>query len=122
MGQERDWFEEGIELFNAGRFFECHEAWEEVWKRADGDARRFYQGLIQFAVAILHVQRGNREGAMSVHRKACRNLARLPDDYLGVALGRLRGDVDSFMSAEAGAKPAPSSQPPRLFRSRSSPR
>jgi uncharacterized protein len=122
MGQERDWFEEGIELFNAGRFFECHEAWEVVWKRADGDARRFYQGLIQFAVAILHVQRGNREGAMSVYQKACRNLAGLPDYYLGVALGRLRDDVDAFISAEAGAKPAPSSQLPRLFRSRSSPR
>ncbi len=118
MGQERDWFEEGIELFNAGRFFECHEAWEEVWKRADGDTRRFYQGLIQFAVALLHAQRGNREGAASVYAKACRNLAKLPDDFMGVALGRLRDDVAAFMNAETGGKLARSNPPPQLMRSR----
>jgi uncharacterized protein len=119
MAQERDWFEEGIDLFNAGRFFECHEAWEEVWKRADGDARRFYQSLIQFAAAILHTQRGNREGAASVYAKACRNLAHLPDDYMGVALGKLRGDVAAFMDAQSGGKSSTPLRPPRLMRLRS---
>jgi predicted metal-dependent hydrolase len=115
MTQERNWFDEGIKLFNAGRFFECHEAWEEVWKCADGDDRRFYQGLIQFAVAILHAQHGNRDGAASVYAKACRNLARLPDNYMGIALGRLRREVAAFMSADSGRKSSP---PPRLMRSR----
>jgi uncharacterized protein len=118
MAQEHGGFEKGIQLFNAGRFFECHEAWEEVWKRADGDARRFYQGLIQFAVAILHAQRGNRKGAKSVYAKACRNLARLPDDYMGVAVARLRDDVAAYVNAEAGGKPARSKSPPRLIRTR----
>jgi predicted metal-dependent hydrolase len=119
MDSERDWFEAGIELFNAGRFFECHEAWEEVWKRADGDARRFYQGLIQFAVAILHAQRGNREGAKSVYAKACRNLAQLPDEYMGVALGRLRRDLAGFMDAQSGGEASrPKPPPPQLMRSR----
>ena len=61
-----DFFENGIDLFNEGRFFECHEAWEEVWKRSDGEQKLFYQGLIQAAVAILHAQRGNLQGARSM--------------------------------------------------------
>jgi uncharacterized protein len=119
VAAQRDWFEKGIELFNAGRFFECHEAWEEVWKRAGGDAKRFYQGLIQIAVAILHAQRGNREGAASVYAKADRNLARFPDDYMGVALGRLRGDLAAFMNAEPGADSSRRKRAPQLMRSRS---
>jgi predicted metal-dependent hydrolase len=116
MARERDWFQEGIELFNAGRYFECHEAWEEVWKRAHGDAKRFYQGLIQLAVAILHLQRGNRQGAASVYAKACRNLASLPDECMGVALASLSRDVAAFMGEAGGAK---SPHPPHLRRSRS---
>jgi len=56
-----DVYQQGIDLFNEGRFFECHEAWEEIWKRSDGEVKLFYQGLIQAAVAILHAQRGNLE-------------------------------------------------------------
>jgi predicted metal-dependent hydrolase len=117
MARERDWFQAGIELFNAGRYFECHEAWEEVWKHADGDAKRFYQGLIQLAVAILHVQRGNRHGAASVYAKACRNLASLPDEYMGVALENLRRDAAAFMDEAGGGK---SPHPPHLGRTCSS--
>ena len=62
-GSSNDHFQEGIELFNNGRFFECHEVWELVWNRADGAEKTSIQGLIQAAVAILHLQRGNREGA-----------------------------------------------------------
>jgi predicted metal-dependent hydrolase len=101
--RNRNWFEEGIALFNQGRFFECHEAWEQVWKRAAGEERRFYQGLIQIAVAILHRQRGNSEGAASVYAKALCNLAGLPDDYMGIALGALRRDVAAFMKERGGA-------------------
>ena len=50
-------FQDGIDLFNAGRFFECHEAWEQAWLRSAGADKLFYQGMIQAAAAILHAQR-----------------------------------------------------------------
>ena len=71
-------FEEGIDLFNEGKFFECHEAWEEVWKRSSGEEKLFYQGIIQAAVAILHAQRGNLTGAASLYGKASAKLDHLP--------------------------------------------
>src|SRR5258706_176748 len=79
-------FERGLELFNRGEYFACHEVWEEIWLRSDGDEKLFYQGLIQAAVAILHAERGNLRGAYSTWRKAIAKLDALPANYLGIAL------------------------------------
>jgi predicted metal-dependent hydrolase len=54
---------QGIEYFNACEFFESHEAWEEVWTEYQGPSRKFYQGLIQAAVALHHFGNGNIRGA-----------------------------------------------------------
>jgi predicted metal-dependent hydrolase len=50
-------------LFNCGRFFDCHEALEEVWLELSGERKKFLQGLIQAAVALHHLRNGNRVGA-----------------------------------------------------------
>jgi predicted metal-dependent hydrolase len=42
-------FEQGRVLFNAGRHFEAHEAWEEAWRGESGATRLLLQGLIQIA-------------------------------------------------------------------------
>jgi predicted metal-dependent hydrolase len=44
-----DLFERGRLLFNAGRFFEAHEAWEGAWRAESGTVRLLLQGLIQVA-------------------------------------------------------------------------
>ena len=56
----------GIELFNVCDFFEAHEAWEELWAEQFGPSRKFYQGLIQAAVALHHFGNGNIRGAKKV--------------------------------------------------------
>jgi predicted metal-dependent hydrolase len=112
----RDWFEEGWALFNEGRFFECHEAWEEVWKRSDGDEKLFYQGLIQAAVAILHAQRGNLQGARSILEKSLAKLDAMPAEHMGIALGELRDGVTQFVAAAARGDGRPLPKPPRLRR------
>jgi predicted metal-dependent hydrolase len=93
-----EFFQQGIDLFNEGKFFECHEAWEEVWKRSDGDAKLFYQGIIQAAVAILHAQRGNLTGAESLYSKASAKLDHLPSEHMGLALGDLRDALKDFFA------------------------
>ena len=100
---------EGIELFNMGRFFDCHEVWEEVWKRASGAEKLFYQGMIQAAVAILHAQRGNPRGARSTWDKARAKLEPLPAEHMGIALDELRAVVDAFIKAanDGGSSPLP---------------
>ena len=58
--------ERGIALFNAGRFWEAHEAWEAVWKAAkevDPDLAAFSQGLIWCAAAWVKRRAGEPKGA-----------------------------------------------------------
>jgi uncharacterized protein len=116
LKDQSDFYELGIDLFNQGRFFECHEAWEEVWKRADGEPKLFYQGLIQAAVAILHAQRGNLEGARSLYEKASAKLEAIPDEHMGLAIAELRTALAEFIeiAIDTNARPLPA--PPRLRR------
>jgi predicted metal-dependent hydrolase len=95
----RDHFKDGVDLFNAGRFFECHEAWEQVWLRSPEPEKTTIQGLIQAAVAILHMERGNRAGAASLGAKAMEKLARAPADFGGIDMDHLRGTLERFFAA-----------------------
>lgn len=61
----------GIEYFNVCDFFEAHETWEELWTEYRGPQRKFYQGLIQAAVALHHFGNGNIRGAKKVYLTSC---------------------------------------------------
>ena len=48
----------GIEEFNRGEFFGCHETLEELWMAEAGSIRELYQGILQIGVAFYHLQAG----------------------------------------------------------------
>jgi predicted metal-dependent hydrolase len=54
---------EGIDLFNAGEFFECHEVLEDIWKAETDSVRYLYQGILQIGVGLHHLRNGNYRGA-----------------------------------------------------------
>jgi hypothetical protein len=58
---------EGIEHFNVCDFYESHEVWEALWADYQGPSRKFYQGLIQAAVALHHFGNGNIRGARKLY-------------------------------------------------------
>lgn len=60
---ETDLIRRGVDLFNRGEFFECHEVLEQVWLQAREPRKLFLQGLIQLAVGSYHLRRGNLVGA-----------------------------------------------------------
>lgn len=64
----------GVALFNAARYWHAHEAWEEVWLAAEPAEKPFFQGLIQVAAGLLHLQRRNARGARN---KLAEGLAKL---------------------------------------------
>jgi hypothetical protein len=53
-------------LFDAGLFFEVHEALEPHWREARGDTREALRGLIQIAVGYHHWAHGNPRGARAL--------------------------------------------------------
>jgi len=82
----------GIERFNRQSYFESHEVWETLWINEAGSARLFYKGLIQAAVALHHLTRGNAHGARKLLIGSQRYLGRYRPCYLGL-------DVDRFLAA-----------------------
>ena len=59
-----------VELFNAGQYWESHEAIEALWKVTAGPQRLLYQGLIQAAGAMVHWTRHNNHGIRVLGAKA----------------------------------------------------
>jgi predicted metal-dependent hydrolase len=86
-------FEEGIKFFNAGRYFEAHEVWEDLWRQTQGPLRLFYQGLIQAAVGLHHLNQGNWNGAQGQLRKSLSKLEAYPTEYSGIHNDRLIADI-----------------------------
>ena len=57
----------GVERFNRGEFYRCHDAFEEVWQTKTGQERDYYQGLIQIAVALFKIkEEKNWRGAVAL--------------------------------------------------------
>jgi predicted metal-dependent hydrolase len=85
--QDRIDFSEGVKRFNDGRFWDAHEAWEEVWRRHTEDSRLFVQGLIQ-AAAGLHAlfEKRNLAGGLRNLAKGIPRLALFEPEFLGVAV------------------------------------
>jgi uncharacterized protein len=77
-------FVRGVAEFNAGRFFEAHDVWEELWRETSGESRIFYQGLIQSAVGLYHLTTGNHRGACSQLRKSLAKLEHYLPAYHGI--------------------------------------
>jgi predicted metal-dependent hydrolase len=82
----REQFLRGIEEFNQGMFFECHDTLEEIWMEAIGSDRLFLQGLIQVSVGFYHASNGNFKGAESQLRKGIAKLESYQSGYCGVEL------------------------------------
>lgn len=82
-------YETGIRHFNAGRYFEAHEVWEEAWRAAPAAERRFFQALIQAAVAVYHWNRGNSTGAARLYRSGRRYMDPYRPHHRGL-------DVEAF--------------------------
>ena len=74
----------GILFFNQRDFFEAHEVWEDVWTESSGPERRFYQGLIQAAVALHHFRNGNVRGATKLYRTGRAYMEPLDERFYGL--------------------------------------
>lgn len=85
-------FLKGIDEFNQGMFFECHETLEEIWLEEHGEERRFYQGIIQIAAGYFKWEQGVPAGAIKLWHSGLEKIEPYGPVYLGL-------DVESFVAA-----------------------
>lgn len=90
---------EGLRLFNAGNYFEAHEALEDAWNAEKGKVSELYRGILQIAVVYLHITRQNYNGAVKVYRRSQKWLKDWPEICRGIEVGRLRRDAEAVIHA-----------------------
>lgn len=97
---------QGVLLFNAGLYFECHELLEGAWKRTAGPEKNFLHGLVQLAAAFYHYEKPNPHGIRTLLGKAFPRLEQYPSPYLGIDLSGLRRSLSrwrEFLAADKAA-------------------
>ena len=55
--------QEAIDLFNNQKWYEAHDAFEDIWNDLVGDERQIVQGILQVSVSQFHLNKGNLNGA-----------------------------------------------------------
>src|SRR5262245_26927001 len=62
----------GVDLFNAGYYWEAHTRWERLWtvEKSSSETRRFLQSIIQTAAACLKARQERKAGARKLLDKA----------------------------------------------------
>ena len=79
-------FEIGMKLFNSCQWYKSHDVFEEIWHETGGAERQLLQGILQVAVAQVHLENNNINGATILYGEALGRLKRFQ-------LGDLRLDI-----------------------------
>jgi hypothetical protein len=99
-------FRRGVALFSGVRYWHAHEAWETLWRAAPDEERDFYQGLIQVAAGLLHLQRRNMRGARNKLREGVDRLRSFLPAHRGIFVNELVGRAERILEdLDAGVLP-----------------
>ena len=91
--------QEFIGQFNEKEFFDAHETLEALWIETVGEEKDFYKGLIQCAVAFVHLERGNFKGARKLYKTATAYLHAYLPEHQGIQTERLLEEMEEFFTS-----------------------
>ncbi len=98
--------DEGLTLFEEGKYFLAHEIWEEEWVEASGNERDFLQGIIHVTIAMHHASSGNARGSVLQANKALKRLESYPPVFRDVSVENARQCAQSIIEKEGKLPPA----------------
>ena len=92
-------FEKALKLFNSKEWYPAHDAFEELWHETNGPERNTIQGILQIAVAQVHLESGNKNGATILFGEAYGRLNRLGSPDLGLDIEKLSECIKQRLNA-----------------------
>ena len=99
-------FTAGVRLFNMGKWYEAHDIFEDLWHETLEPERRSLQGILQAAVAQLHLESGNQRGAMILYGESLGRLRTPGAPDLGLDIEALCSNVERRLRAlQIGSNP-----------------
>lgn len=92
-----DEFWQGIDQFNQGEFYACHDTLEAIWIEAPVVDKKFYQGILQIAVGLYHLGNHNWRGAVILMGEGLNRLREYQPEYGGVDVGQFIEDASELL-------------------------
>jgi predicted metal-dependent hydrolase len=87
----------GLALFNEERYWESHEALEAAWRQANGAEKEILQGIILAAAALVHLQKNEKDVALSVMKRAYDKLAQYQGKRFGINISNLKETIHEML-------------------------
>ncbi len=78
-----EWLQ-GINEFNTGEYYACHDTLEALWMDSVDPDKKFYQGVLQIAVACYHLHNRNWRGAVTLLGEGIGRLPYYQPVYAGI--------------------------------------
>ncbi|BAU15019.1 hypothetical protein LEP3755_55750 [Leptolyngbya sp. NIES-3755] len=91
-------FWQGVDQFNQGEFYACHDTLEAIWIEAPVFDKKFYQGILQIAVGLYHLGNHNWRGAVILMGEGLNRLSDYQPDYGGINVEQLIDETSEFLS------------------------
>ena len=91
-------FWQGVEQFQQGEFYACHDTLEALWMEAQEPDKTFLQGILQIAVACYHLGNQNWRGAVILLGEGSRRLQSYQPEYSGLDIEHLVETSVEFLS------------------------
>ncbi|MDF0552901.1 DUF309 domain-containing protein [Kamptonema sp. UHCC 0994] len=98
-------FWQGVQQFNDREFYACHDTLEALWMEASEPQKRFYQGILQIAVALYHLGNRNWRGAVILLGEGINRLNYYQPTYAEINVEDLIGHSAKLLSALQQAGP-----------------
>jgi len=89
--------EEGIRLYNEGKYFVAHEAFENAWNAEPHPDRRLYQGILQAGIAFMHARNHYPKGVFSMFERCRVWLWPWPNHCRTIDVGQLKTDLQAMV-------------------------
>jgi uncharacterized protein len=80
---------QGIAEFNRQEYYACHDTLEALWMDSIDPDKKFYQGVLQIAVACHHLQNHNLKGAAILLGEGMGRLRYYQPVYAGIDVSQL---------------------------------
>ncbi len=91
-----EWLQ-GISEFNAREYYACHDTLEALWMDSIDPDKKFYQGVLQIAVACYHLHNRNWRGAVTLLGEGIGRLPYYQPVYAGIDVAKLIGDSSNLL-------------------------
>jgi uncharacterized protein len=91
-----EWLQ-GVAEFNAGEYYACHDTLEALWMDSIDPDKKFYQGVLQIAVACYHLHNRNWRGAVTLLGEGIGRLPYYQPVYAGIDVAGLIHDSSNLL-------------------------